>query len=401
MALSRNMLGFWLLGIFNNYSYVIMLSAAHDLLKADNNDIDIDTDGDNGRDCNQMSTGTILLADVLPAIIIKSIAPFFRININIKVTVVVLLSSISFIIVSASGSDPTVTILGVVCASISSGLGEATFLAHTTNFPSSSSSAISAWSSGTGFSGVVGAGSYALLTSLGVRPHTSVLIMLFVPVGLALSFWCLLEPEFESSVDTVYTPLPDHDDRDNQENEIEQESSSTLTIREKFLLIKSLRRFMLPLGAVYFFEYLINQGVFELLYFPNTFMSHSQQYRWYQLVYQLGVLISRSSLSCVTIRKIFLLSLFQGANLIILTSQAVFWSLSGNGGLVVIFCFIFWEGLLGGAAYVNTFNNISQESQKRNREFSLGIASVADSLAIALAGFTALPLHNWICNMPI
>ena len=158
---------------------------------------------------------------------------------------------------------------------------------------------------------------------------------------------------------------------------------------------------MLPLGAVYFFEYLINQGVFELLYFPNTFFTHSQQYRWYQLVYQLGVLISRSSLSCVTIRKIFLLSLFQGANLIILTSQAVFWSLSGNGGLVVIFCFIFWEGLLGGAAYVNTFNNISQESQKRNREFSLGIASVADSLAIALAGFTALPLHNWICNMPI
>ena len=28
----RNEIGFWLLGLFNNFAYVIMLSAAHDLL---------------------------------------------------------------------------------------------------------------------------------------------------------------------------------------------------------------------------------------------------------------------------------------------------------------------------------------------------------------------------------
>ena len=29
----RNQVGFWLLGLFNNFAYVVMLSAAHDLLK--------------------------------------------------------------------------------------------------------------------------------------------------------------------------------------------------------------------------------------------------------------------------------------------------------------------------------------------------------------------------------
>ena len=70
-------------------------------------------------------------------------------------------------------------------------------------------------------------------------------------------------------------------------------------------------KYMLPLGAVYFFEYLINQGLFELLYFPGVSLSHAQQYRWYQLTYQLGVLVSRSSLLCLSISRIYVLSILQ------------------------------------------------------------------------------------------
>ena len=114
---SRNLLGFWLLGLFNNYSYVIMLSAAHDLLHHDDDHSDKKTNDDNPRDCNEMSTGVILLADQIPAIIVKMIVPFLIININIKVGVVSVLSSLSFIIVSVSSSD-NITLLGVVCASI-------------------------------------------------------------------------------------------------------------------------------------------------------------------------------------------------------------------------------------------------------------------------------------------
>ena len=43
---------------------------------------------------------------------------------------------------------------------------------------------------------------------------------------------------------------------------------------------------------------------------------------------------------------------------------------------------------------------ISTECEPRRKEFSLGIASLADSTAIGLAGLVAVGLHNWICSIP-
>ena len=395
---TRNVVGFWLLGLFNNYCYVIMLSAAHDLLRETKEEAETETES-NARDCNQLSTGTILLADVVPGIIIKSFAPFFfsAVSMEARVVCVVGLSSLSYLLVWATTS-PSITLAGVVCASLASGLGEASFLSHTHLF---SEPAISAWSSGTGASGVIGAGSYAGLTSLGLRPRLTVLVMLVVPLGLALAFWGLLEPSL-TNTSWEYLPLADTEDQTPPAPPHQSEPSrSHQSLRHKLSVLRGLAKFMVPLGFVYFFEYLINQGLFELLYFPGSSLSHSQQYRWYQLTYQCGVLVSRSSLSCLTIHRIYLLAGLQGLNLLLLSVQAVTWRLAGDLGLSVIFLFIFWEGLLGGAAYVNTFFRISQESQDRDKQFALGIASLADSSAIGLAGLAALPLHNLICDLPV
>ena len=38
-----------------------------------------------GRDCNPVSTGAILLADILPAILVKAVAPFLHLKANRKV----------------------------------------------------------------------------------------------------------------------------------------------------------------------------------------------------------------------------------------------------------------------------------------------------------------------------
>ena len=58
----------------------------------------------------------------------------------------VIFSSLSFILVGLSLSV-SVVIFGVVCASISSGFGEITFLSYTAHYHKSS---VSAWSAGTG-----------------------------------------------------------------------------------------------------------------------------------------------------------------------------------------------------------------------------------------------------------
>jgi battenin len=61
---------------------------------------------------------------------------------------------------------------------------------------------------------------------------------------------------------------------------------------------------MVPLCAVYFGEYFINQGLVELLVFDCAHgfrLSATAQYRWYQVLYQIGVFVSRSSVGFFTL----------------------------------------------------------------------------------------------------
>ncbi len=154
---------------------------------------------------------------------------------------------------------------------------------------------------------------------------------------------------------------------------------------------------MLPLFLVYISEYFINQGLFELLYFKDSFIKeHKLQYRWYNVVYQLAVFISRSSISLIKIKFLFIFPIFQLGNVLILLSQIFFgWMPS----IWILFVLIFWEGLLGGACYVNVFDMISIKIDKNVREVSIGIASIAIEAGIAFAGFISIPTHNAICDL--
>lgn len=58
---------------------------------------------------------------------------------------------------------------------------------------------------------------------------------------------------------------------------------------------------------------------------------------------------------------------------------------------------VLWEGLLGGAVYVNTFAEITERVDREEREFSLGATSVSDSGGICVAGFLAMGVEKGIC----
>nr|KAF6283677.1 CLN3 lysosomal/endosomal transmembrane protein, battenin [Pipistrellus kuhlii] len=78
----KNVVGFWILGLCNNFSYVVMLSAAHDILshqKESGNQSHVGPGPHNKSsrfDCNPVSTAAVLLADILPTLVIKLLAPF-------------------------------------------------------------------------------------------------------------------------------------------------------------------------------------------------------------------------------------------------------------------------------------------------------------------------------------
>ncbi|XP_056262363.1 battenin isoform X2 [Pseudoliparis swirei] len=425
----RNWSGFWLLGLCNNFAYVVMLSAAHDILKTQqsqngsaSNSATMAVEFQDGNsssnssnssryDCNPVSTAAVLLADILPSLVIKLSAPFVihKLPYGFRVLFCSATAATSFLLVSFS-STVWMSILGVVFASVGSGLGELSFLSLTVYF---SRDVVGGWGSGTGGAGVAGALLYSGLTQAGLSPQVTLLAMLVVPVAMLLSYFLLLLPPPSLPQWRVreeeYTAVSSEDRRalmeGLEEEEEEEEEKSTpaearavgpLSFPEKLHVIRGLLRFVLPLGLVYFAEYFINQGLMELLYFPELFLSHAEQYRWYQTLYQVGVLVSRSSLCCVKIRNLWALALLQVVNAVLLLFAVRFLFLPSAW---LVFVIVVYEGLLGGAAYVNTFYFISQETGDRHREFAMAAASMGDSMGIALAGLTAFPVHRYFCSL--
>ncbi|XP_005093751.1 battenin [Aplysia californica] len=409
IAYRRNLASFWIFGLCNNFAYVVMLSAAHDILDEEEKSppnstfnftgtttteapVTTTTGSENATylECNPVSTGAILLADVLPTLFLKLTFPLFlqKIPYSIKISLVSAFALGSFVLV-AMAHEIWLSILGVVCASVSCGLGEITFLSLTTFYHKN---VVSMWSSGTGGAGVFGALVYAGFTTAGMSPRTSLLIMVTIPVLMMVTYIFLLTKPVvneKKAEDSDLTKLLLADMKDKQ---IE------LTLRQKLVLIPSLFKYMIPLTLVYFAEYFINQGLHELLYYNGEWLSKSEQYRWFQVDYQIGVFISRSSVNIVHIRKLWFLPVLQFANLALLLCQ-VFYRFIPS--IWIIFVIILWEGLLGGAAYVNTFFAMTNELPPEHKEFCIGVASVGDSLGVAAAGAVAIPSHRAICDLKL
>ncbi|XP_061906636.1 battenin isoform X1 [Entelurus aequoreus] len=297
----RNWLGFWLLGLCNNFAYVVMLSAAQDILQKQQSgnttkwtvsllDSEGVKSGNNSRyDCSPVSTAAVLLADILPTLIIKLSVPLLihQVPYGVRVLFCVVMAATSFLIVSFS-STVWMSIIGVIFASASSGVGELSFLSLTVYY---SRDVLGAWGSGTGGAGVAGALLYSSLTQVGLSPRSTLLTMLTVPLAMFLSYFLLLAPPphlpqwKDRRADGAL--FPEERQRLMDQSQEEQETCRQegrnrhvpLTLHEKLHIIKDLMPFICPLVLVYYAEYFINQGLMELLYFPKFFLSHAEQYR--------------------------------------------------------------------------------------------------------------------------
>ncbi|KAG4029326.1 hypothetical protein MFRU_016g00800 [Monilinia fructicola] len=418
------LIAFWLFGLINNVLYVIILSAALDLVGP------------------SIPKSVVLLADVLPSFVTKLVAPYFihKVPYWIRILIFCGLSSGGMLLIAVTPADKSVStkLFGVVLASLSSGGGELSFLGLTHYYGHFS---LAAWGSGTGGAGLAGAGLYVLLTTIiGLSVKTSLLASAFLPCIMLLSFFVILprEPLRRASLQKDYHTIPGEEslhqpltNADIEDLPADSAAASLLapgpaiaseaytshsphpsssishhspTSKSPFL--HNLHRasslffpYMLPLLLVYIAEYTINQGVSPTLLFltpspGNPFSTYRSFYPVYGFIYQLGVFISRSSTPFYRIHNLYLPSFLQIANLLLLISQALwFWIPS----VWIIFLIVFWEGLLGGAVYVNTFAEIMERVPEKDREFSLGATSVSDSGGICVAGFVGMILETGLC----
>ncbi|KAK2934763.1 Batten's disease protein Cln3 [Fusarium oxysporum f. sp. vasinfectum] len=372
---TKVIVAFWLFGLINNVLYVIILSAAQDLV-------------------GSIPKGVVLLADVVPSFLTKLIAPYFihRIPYRMRVLIFIVLSVVGMLMVALTPRTQSVAIklVGVVLASISAGGGELSFLGLTHFYGPMS---LAGWGSGTGAAGLVGAGLYVMFTDWwGLSVRSSLLISACFPAIMFISFFVILPlgPLREGTTRKDYDAIPDLEDED--VNQMDQGTASsallapgpsvaataysahntqdTLTMRDRLKKVKVLFvPYMLPLLLVYVAEYTINQGVAPTLLFP----------------------LDESPFDEFEISTPF-------ANLVLLTFHAVYFFLPS---VYIVFIIIFWEGLLGGGVYVNCFAEIMENVPPEDREFSLGATTVSDSGGISIAGLISIVMETKLCNYQV
>lgn len=370
--------------------------------------------------------GIVLLADVLPSFFTKLIAPYFihRVPYAVRVLIFCGLSAAGMLLIALTPSTQSVAVklVGVMLASLSSGGGELSFLGLTHYYGPMS---LAAWGSGTGGAGLAGAGLYVMLTSwFGFSVKGSLLASAFLPVVMLVSFFVILPRgplRRRDGLKGCYETLPERDlaDEDVEDMPAGDASAGLLapgpavattaysahpeTHSGTFLAHLNRAKalffpYMLPLLMVYVAEYTINQGVSPTLLFPlvsSPFSEHRSFYPFYNFLYQLGVFISRSSTPFVRIHHLYLPSFLQVGNLVLLTLQSLY---NFIPSVYLVFIVVFWEGLLGGAVYVNTFAEIMENVPTVDREFSLSATSVSDSAGICIAGFVGMAMETWLCD---
>ncbi len=391
--------------------------------------------------------GAVLLADVLPSFLTKLVAPYFihRVPYAVRVLVFAAGSSAGMFMVALTPPDRSAAakMVGVVFASLASGAGELSFLGLTHYYGRLS---LAAWGSGTGAAGILGSGLYILLTDVsGLSVRDSLLASAFLPAIMLVSFFAVLPwgPLREGGKRARgYDPVPDGDDAGQLDGDDAEDLPPTNAATSLLspgpggapaTLSKAARRsgdhdhdhdhgaggvapglganlrraralflpYMLPLFLVYLAEYTINQGIAPVLLFPldeSPFAELRDFYPMYGFLYQLGVFVSRTSVAFVRVRRLYLPSLLQLANAALLALHALFGILPS---VWLVFLVVFWEGLLGGAVYVNTFADIMDEVPPADREFSLGATSVSDSAGICTAGFLGMAMEVWLCDWQV
>ncbi|AMD19285.1 HBR384Cp [Eremothecium sinecaudum] len=380
---------FWLFGLVNNVLYVVILSAAVDIVGPG------------------LPKSIVLLADIFPSLIIKIILPLCSQHATYSYRIYALMAMGGSGMVLVSLGSLEVSLLGIILASTASGLGESTFLQITHYYQHD---ALNGWSSGTGAAGLIGSSLYMLLTTV-LKMPVPMALLLFSMWQLAFLLYFKLDVAVKVA-GNQYERLDTQEGEGagNAENSFEESTVEIAPAEKSDLkehIIQTARRlraliipYMLPLGTIYFFEYLINQGVSPTLLFPleERNFGFIQKYRdiyvLYGTLYQIGVFISRSSARFIRFRRLYLLSTLQGLNLVVLLIQSWFYI---SNSMWPILLLVFYEGLLGGASYVNCFSNVLDEVHKFEREFSLGAVSIADSFGILVAAFSGMLLEPKLC----
>lgn len=162
-------------------------------------------------------------------------------------------------------------------------------------------------------------------------------------------------------------------------------------------LVYELRHYMLPLSIVFWSEYACQSGAWTAFTLRDDAAlldpeARNRAYQYFNMMYQVGVLISRASGLFITVSRPTLLALvaLQVALLILFAADAaaqlwVGYTLGAPALLV---------GLVGGLLYVQTFLAVDRELPAHKREAALATCTCGDTAGVLAGELTGL-LMQW------
>lgn len=135
-----------------------------------------------------------------------------------------------------------------------------------------------------------------------------------------------------------------------------------------------------------------------MIHVQDAWLPPSAQYRWFLVMYQIGVFSSRSLGAFFKPRQTWwaiVLQILNASGFIYMTSSM------NMPSAWIIFILVFGVGCVGGYCYVQTFHRLVKQLPVSQHKFSLGMITIAESIGIAVGGLSAIPIRNCICGKSI
>ncbi|KAN0037859.1 hypothetical protein ACTA71_000030 [Dictyostelium dimigraforme] len=381
----RNWISFHFMGNINNFSYCVVNAASSNLANFFH---------------NQKNIAFILWSNIAFGLVSRLINTFLIENVNPKLKIAV---NCIFMIIGLVGVALSVyinfgfCIAAIAFVGIASSFGESVVLSYMKKFPAE---LVNGWSSGTGIAGVCGSLFYIAMVAAGLSNSTIFYMMLpTVAVYFLLFFFGLKVPNHLESINNSQTEkqslvkkdqlkIEDIDDNKGSGGGGAEIAPPGETKNQRYIRCARLVWYnAVNLALVYFFEYVASVGGADLALKKdpdNKDFFISNAFAIFSFCYQLGVLISRSSLQFIKIRHIGVITILQGINM-------VFWIVQAKYKMVtsvwILFILMVYCGLLGGASYVNVFYLILHDKKipDEDRSLCVNYAALLVTIGITLA----------------
>lgn len=167
-------------------------------------------------------------------------------------------------------------------------------------------------------------------------------------------------------------------------------------------VLKHVGVYLFSLSVIYFFEYTV-LTCFADVYTKRKRINAGDDHTFLEknafiiltVCYQFGVLVSRGSLDCFKVRRLWVLILLQVVNFVLWFLNVYFFVVTHYAA---VFAHIAFVGMMGGTLYVNVLYNIvsSKTLDFNDKELAMIMCTIFDDLGILSASIFSLILDNTI-----